>query len=298
MNTFFQKSTLAFGLAASLSLVSCQDKDLVTPDHPAEAAKAATALDGGIVVGFPKKYTLTKHGQATLTYQADGRLKKVDYAGQVPAFYTIYTYALQTITTTTYTGNKVFNKVTYQLDNTGRCTTAKETDYMYYGPTPQNPYGSYSTTDINSTYQYNALGQLKTRFINNAGYQTDYVFNPAGDLSKITNYKNFVAAEEVTFAYDQPVGDPILADRYPINSTWTNLPDPYLKIFGKTSKHLVKLLTQKLLPTNQTLTNHYFAYTLNTDGYVTEAKEFNIANAALVATTGYEYLVTDITLMP
>ncbi len=97
MNTIFRRFTAVLGLTATLGLVSCQDKTLLSPDRP----QVATGLNRLASPG----YTLSKHGQATLTYQSDGRLQQATYApGPVvyPANTVLYSYGFQSITARSY----------------------------------------------------------------------------------------------------------------------------------------------------------------------------------------------------
>jgi hypothetical protein len=284
MNTVYKRLVAAAGLIASFSLVSCKETSLVAPDKSAVAS--AEAVNDLISVGIPKKYTLIKHGQVVLTYMGDGRLQKATYG---PDSYVTYTYGAQSIKTTTYSGSTVVLEETYLLDaNTGRCTESKEKTFVFY---------SFGTVEFEQpwVYQYNALGQLKTRTSKNNGEKTTYTFNADGDMTKASSTGiDGNPSKDITLAYDQPVGDPILADRNLLNTEWTSLPDPYLRIFGKTSKHLVKLATQKNFYGNQAPSTYYYAYVLNADGYITEEKKFNLFNAALVSAKTYNYLVTTI----
>ncbi|GAB4012237.1 hypothetical protein GCM10028808_27750 [Spirosoma migulaei] len=261
----------------------------MAPEKP--VATSAEAVNDLIVVGVPKKYTLIKHGQVTLTYMGDGRLQKAAY-GPGPISYpyssVIYAYGAQSIKTTAYSGNTVVLEENYLLDANGRCLESKEKTFVFY---------SFGTVELEQgwVYQYNALGQLKTRTSKNNGVKTTYTFNADGDMSKASSTGiDGNSLKDITFAYDQPVGDPILADRNQLNSEWTSLPDSYLKIFGKPSKHLVKLITQKNYYGNQAPLTYYYSYTINPDGYITEEKQFNLFNAALMSTKSYNYLVTNI----
>ncbi|QDK82095.1 hypothetical protein EXU85_27200 [Spirosoma sp. KCTC 42546] len=287
MNTLYKRLIAVVGLAVSVS--ACQENSLVAPEKP--VATSAEAVNDLIVVGVPKKYTLIKHGQVTLTYMGDGRLQKAAY-GPGPISYpyssVIYAYGAQSIKTTAYSGNTVVLEENYLLDANGRCLESKEKTFVFY---------SFGTVELEQgwVYQYNALGQLKTRTSKNNGVKTTYTFNADGDMSKASSTGiDGNPLKDITFAYDQPVGDPILTDRNQLNSEWTSLPDSYLKIFGKPSKHLVKLITQKNYYGNQAPLTYYYSYTINPDGYITEEKQFNLFNAAPMSTKSYNYLVTNI----
>ena len=291
MNTLVRKSTAVVGLMLSMSIVSCQNNSMLPPE-PVRTSSAREGIDSGI----SKKYTLTKHGQATLTYYGDGRLQKVTYGpSRISYPYTsiYYLYGPQWIKATYYGGSTVVHEELYLVDANGRCVESKQTEFVFYS------FGT-ETYETSYLYQYNALGQLKSRTNKaNSSQHTDYVFNAAGDLTKATSNKPYGQGSiEVTFLYDQPVGDPILLDRYPLNSGLAEFSDPYLKLFGKPSKHLMKMVTLKKMPENQVQFTHYYSYLLNPDGYVTEEKEFDIANAALISTKPYDYLVTNIGVHP
>ncbi len=291
MNRSFKNTAAGITLAATFCLVSCQENTPIAPDTVA-ASKTAT---DDITSTIPKKYTLTKIGPVTLAYLGDGRLHKVtqgvDVRGEV-ADHMDYSYGAQWIKATTYAGSKIFMEITFQLDAKGRCFESERVDYMYI------PSG-FITTESRAVYAYNDKGQLKTvADKNNAANYDSYSFDANGDLSKVTRYYNGAGAVlQDTYAYEIPTGDPLLVDRYPLNpGGFIVPPDPYLPIFGKKSKHLMKRVTQKSLPSQQALSDNVFAYTLNADGYVTQRQEFTITNAALVETKKYDYLVTTIGL--
>ncbi len=296
MNSFFQKSIALFGLAATFGLVSCQDRNLLTPERPAPTPTPTVQnLDGGISAGIPKKYTLTIHGQGSLTYLGDGRLQKVTYKpGTYLYNHTAYSYGLLQVKTTSYAGNQVGEENTYFTDvNTGRCYESNEKSYVFYS------FGSIMN-EQDYVYSYNAAGQLTSRARkNNPAQRTAYTFNAAGDLSKTTTYgANGIATAETTFTYALSAADPLLTDRYLLNAGLSDLPNPYLRIFGKLSKHLVKRITKKSQPGNQLHFDFTYSYTLNADGYVTEQKMLNTPNNALIGTTPYCYLVTTIGIKP
>ncbi len=296
MNSFFQKAIALFSLAVPFGLLSCQNSSLITPERPAlNPTPTVQNLDGGISAGSPKKYTLTTHGQGTLTYLGDGRLHKVSYKpGTYLYNYTNYTYGSLQIKTTSYSGYQVGEENTYFTDaNTGRCYESNEKSYVFY---------SFGTVmnEQNWVYTYNATGQLTSRAKkSNILARTAYTYNATGDLSKTTTYgANGIATSEATFTYALSAADPLLTDHHPLNNRYADLPNPYLRIFGKSSKHLVKRITEKSLPGNQVQYDFSFTYTLNADGYVTEQKMLNTNNNALLDTTPYGYLVTNIMFMP
>lgn len=291
MSTSFCRLTMGLGSAALLSLVSCQENTPIAPD-----AAPSEVTTNDLIVSVPKHYTLTKWGIDNLTYYADGRLKRVvhgaDIRGAV-AVRTDYTYAPGSIHALSFVGNSPLWDQTYLIDEpTGRCKAYTGLRYLYSN--------SSATEKTDLTYTYDATGRLKTSNDKaNPAIRTEYVYNAAGDLSRVTDYAmNYNAfaiyvKSDYKFAYDQPVGDPILADLHPLNHELAIPPDPYLPIFGKQTKHLVKLITSAL-----DLSGRYYTYKLNADGYVTERSEYALQGAALIETKPYAYLVTTLSVAP
>ena len=91
------------------------------------------------------------------------------------------------------------------------------------------------------------------------------------------------------FNYSPAGGDPIMNDKYPLNVIGVNEHDPYLRIFGKPSKHLVTLVTKQ-----GSLGGDYFTYDLDADGYVAQRKQFKLNGGALVETKSYAYVTANI----
>ena len=325
MNTLFRQFTAILGLTATLGLVSCQDKTLLSPDRP----PVATGLDRLASPG----YTLSKHGQATLTYQSDGRLQQATYApGPVvyPANTVLYSYSFQSITARSYRGSVLVGIITFLTDNTGRCI---ESRHAWYG-------NSRTPVETAWTYAYNTLGQLVSRADKNSRVKINYTFDAAGDLSRAIIFDlTGMATKAINFTYslhnppgfnnplaDRPIDTPLLNDLSPLNADFSNLfygippdpyqpnvippdpylpngippclllpavlpPDPYLPIFGFSSNHLVQMITLNDIITNRVDYNGYFVYSFDTNGYVSQAREFNGATNALVATRLYGYLL-------
>lgn len=289
MKNYF-KSMLIFSL--SIGLISCEKEKLITPDVPTEVS--SKNLREGILVTMPKTYQLIKHGPVTLSYLDDGRLQKVTYIqgarGGASPSYVLYKYGAHSISSTFYYNNKVAQVMTYLLDANGRCYDSKQVDIIQMGP--------HFTVEKESgfTYLYNPKGQLTTRTDKKHPTQTtSFVYDSAGELNKITNYNPTATnpglglESESTLYYEGQAGDPILADLSPINIEAANLPDPYLMIFGKPGKHLVRMITEKF-----SLDGQIFSYTLNADGYVTKRDVYNISGAALTETKSYDYLVKEL----
>lgn len=280
---FLKSLATALGLVATLGLVSCQKETLSDP-QPQATARADDA--SAKFVG--NSYLLVKHNGNALLYNRSGALSKINYGPNSYLTHTDYTYGFQTITAVSHieVQDRTDTKAVFQLDGNGRCVEAEVTSYVQYS------FGSVSFTTT-WKYEYDAQGHLKKSYNKaNAAEHVDYLFDAAGDLVKVTNYgQNGLSKSEVKFGYEQPAGD-IFADKYPLNPTNANLYDTHLRIFGKASKHLVKRLTAKTLPSNQVDYDWFYSYTLNGDGYVKQQQQFNVANAALIATVPYEYQVT------
>ncbi len=233
MNPFFRQLTAGISLAASVSLTGCQDKTLLSPDHLANTPNAAQARVAAVGA------TLIRHGQATLTYQSDGRLQRATYApGPVvyPADNVYYTYGPGLITAKSYRGTTLVGVINFLIDPNLRCI---ESRHVWYGN---------SRTGVESawTYTYNTLGQLAARADKNSRFKINYSYSVGGDLSRAAMIDGTGAATDIIdFTYslhnppadhnppdDCPTDTPLLDDRSPLNADFSNLfygipPDPY-----------------------------------------------------------------------
>lgn len=296
MKLVTKKATFFAALAMVISMVSCQQDNVPTPIVPDPAS--AQALREGISANLPKIYQLVKHGDATLSYNADGKLKKVSMGANVRGSYLTnitYAYAANSIVATISRNGKDVSVITYSLDaNSGQCYESNQTDYI--------PLGTNAVQEKETvlSYLYNTKGQLLSVTDKNApNSKTLFGYNGAGDINKISFYgysgnapgPNLLA--ESTLSYEQFGGDPVQDDLSPVNCEQANFTDPYLKIFGKPGKHLLKMVTEKATPGGK-----YYNYTLNSDGYVTAKQTYNISGAALIETKRFDYLVTKIGLHP
>ena len=319
MNTVCKKAVSGLSLVLSLSLVACNEDKLVTPDQP--VAGASQAVNDVISPNLPKKYTLIKNGEANLTYDSEGRIKRVMYGADIRGnknFRREYDYSAYPtrISAITYQGDQMILSDTYWLHK-GNPDLCYELDQDIHRTT-LNQYGSDWDAKV-WAITYNEQGQLKTcAEQSHKMNRTDYSYNTDGDLIKATTYapvtkagvqQDGVAISELAFTYNQAAPNQIssyITDLKPLMSSWIHLPtpyqstegqpipDPYLLRFGKPSKHLVKSVTQTLTPTNQVLIGTSYTYRLNADGYVTERKEFNDFNGSQIETKSYDYLVTDL----
>jgi hypothetical protein len=285
----FQKTVLLL----LVGLASCKQDNFITPDAPADVA--AGSLRESAIPTIPKKHQLIKHGDATLSYLADGRLEMVTSCGNLRGNVTIltkYQYGLNYIKSNTTRNSKLSQEVTYSLDPaTGHCVMVKQTTYKYLSGIPY-------PTEYLYTYQYNTKGQLVNRFDQDyPDLTTEFEYAANGDLTAVTNYAanfNKPGKKVLTGAklfYDQPTGDPILADKYPINPEEGNFPDPYLRIFGKTGRHLVKLSTYL-----NSLDGKVYSYQMDADGYVKKRDSYKLVGAALVDSQVYGYVLSEVGL--
>lgn len=296
MKIFSNKLVIAVELIVAIGLVSCHQENVPTPDVPNPAS--AQALKEGISVNFPKKYQLIKYGDATLSYFDNGKLKKASLGANVRGsnlINTTYAYSNNSVVATVTRNGIIIQVLTYSLDaNTGYCNESSQMDYIPLGT------NAIQEKETLLSYAYNGKGQLTSVTDKKAvNVKTVFGYNAIGDLNKISYYNNSGnmpgpnLLAEYTLSYEQFGGDPIQDDFSPVNLTEAGLPDQYLKIFGKQSKHLVKMITTKFSPGGK-----YYNHILNDDGYVTSRQTYNLLGAALVETKNYEYLVTEMGLHP
>ncbi|WP_198174742.1 DUF4595 domain-containing protein [Spirosoma arboris] len=317
MNALFQKNMAIASLVVLIGFTSCQENKLVIPDQP--VVTSSELANSARLSALPKVYKLTRHGDATLTYYNDGRLKRVtsgaDARGNTK-YRREYSYddADHRIDAYSYIDNQpVFYDAYWIDDATGRCHRSTQIGYLMI----EENVAYYKQHELTTMwyYTYTTKGQLKTcqHLYWDSSNRTEYTYNADDDLIKTITYdrvgkQDGVAVHELTLTYDQNQSSrsTVLADKNPLNTSWAHLPVPhsqnegqpvpevYLPIFGKPSKHLVASVTQTKLPTNQHVSSSFFTYTLNTDGYVTERKEVDARKSLLLETKPFGYLVTDL----
>lgn len=287
MKTFIKHITLTTSVLLSIGLISCEKDSLLTP-NPTGSARSA-APDDGIVVGIPQIHKLTRYGDAMLTYADNGRLLNVTtpVRGSL-SIQTDYTYSPGKIRAFSHQGKIVIHDETFTLDASGRCTESVEA-------------GAYS--DIHWIFNYTEKGQLWSIYNKNSCVGgISYAYNTEGDMILATVATSPSDGMAITFAYNQPTNAPLLKDEYPLNITVPKMAahDTYLRIFGKPSKHLPKLVSYEpsgsaAFPAPSDL---YYAYTLDTEGYVTKKTEYSGLIGGQLKTTLYEYIITNITMHP
>lgn len=200
---------------------------------------------------------------------------------------TDYTYSPGSVRAFSHQGKIILHDETFTLDASGRCTESVVK-------------GVYS--DTHWIFTYNTKGQLwSCQNKNSCVGGTSYSYNPDGDMVLATVTNSISDATDITFAYNEPTGDPLLEDNYPLNVNVPKIPqhDTYLRIFGKPSKHLLKLVSYE--PSGSAAYPSpgpvYYAYQLDTDGYVTKKVAYDL-NGSSSKTTLYDYVLANITLHP
>lgn len=281
--THFFKSTLF--IALSIGSFACQNDNPVDP-MPTGAASAATARIGSDVdsPNFPQVHKLTKHGQATLTYDNDGRLMNVTtpVRGSL-AIQTDYTYSPGKIRAFTHQGKVKLRDESFMLDASGRCKESAEVITVVNNNVATDYLREWKFT-------YNAKGQLlnfqnKNSCVGGFGYG----YNADGDVTSVSKSTGIGSSVNTTIGYTPAGGDPIMNDKYPLNVLGVNEHDAYLRIFGKPGKHLVTLVTEQ-----GSLDGDYYSYVLDADGFVTQRKKYKLIGSSLVDTKSYAYVTANI----
>ncbi|MPR37227.1 DUF4595 domain-containing protein [Salmonirosea aquatica] len=283
MNISVFKNTLFLALA--IGSVACQKDSPVGP-MPPDATSRATARLGseGISPNSPHVHKLTKHGEATLTYDNDGRLLNVTtpVRGSL-AIQTDYTYSPGKIRAFTHQGKIRLRDETFMLDASGRCTESAEAITVVNNNVPLHYLREWK-------FAYNEKGQLvnyqnKNSCVGGFGY----AYNADGDMVSATETTGISSSFATKFNYSPAGSDPVISDKYPLNVIGVNEHDAYLRIFGKPGKHLVTLVTPQA-----SLDGDYYTYVLDADGYVTQRKQYKLTGAALVDTKSYAYVTADL----
>ncbi|GAB4014411.1 hypothetical protein [Spirosoma koreense] len=290
MNTLRQLITAGLGLALSVGLVSCEKDSTLTPT-PLNGARLGTE-DEEIYpsTNLPKTYRLTKYGNSTLSYSADGHLQKVTTAvnrGGV-AYHTDYTYAPGSIRAASYQGAILVRDETFTLNATGsRCTESLVKT---------------NTGETHWIYTYNPKGQLSSCQNQNSSIGgATYTYDKDGDLIKATVAVTLTESMDITFAYTVPTMDDHRNDvTYPLNLNVPMLPehDPFLPIFGRSSKHLVKWVyySPSDLPVVVKPSDQFYSYMIPGDGYVSDRTMSYTFGGSPVEKIHYEYVMATIGL--
>ncbi|GAB3909393.1 hypothetical protein GCM10028803_46890 [Larkinella knui] len=310
MNFIAQLRITCIGLLVLTGIVSCNRETAISPVQPSTQQPTVGLDDGEILVTAAKKYLLTKQGNTTLTYYANGKLKRVTYS---PTRYIDYTYQDSTrVFSSEYNDNKLDVVTTYYIHKAmaaggqpvliepanpyyknypDQCYLVKTEKYMHYKQGDE-------IVKTERLYTYNDKGQIANVNLSNfqeAYYpykRIDFTYNTNGDLTKATEYNTQnVKIRESTYEYTA-FGDPIRNDRNPFNPEELQV-DPYVTVFGKYSKHLARGKKMETFAPYNLVSNSYYQYAINLDGYVTKQDTYAIFNAQLIQSTPYEYFVTN-----
>ena len=288
MNILSQKITVGLGLALSLSLISCEKDNLLTPESSSRSARIGAVDDFTLPSpNIPQVRRLVKYGNSTLSYSDYGQLQKVTTSvARGNTLHTDYTYAAGSIRAASYEGNSLIRDETFILDASGRCTES-----VIKG-TPN---------DTHWTYTYNAKGQLwGCQKQNTCVGGTSYTYNAYGDLFQATVATSALDAMVVTFAYVLPMDANYYYETYALNMNAPVLPehDTFLPIFGKTGKHLVKEISYA--PSGSTIittpSDRFYDYVIKSDGYVTQRNTAYTFGGSPFEKIGYTYELADIKL--
>jgi len=294
---------LGFGLA------SCQ-KNALEPSAPTASGTKQARLEAESA-SMPQSYRLIKHGKSTLSYFPDGKLKRVANSRGLLSDYTDYVYGNGWIETTSYLDTHLWQVDRYLLDANGRCVESSHKKYTH-------PYTTFTTDEF--TYAYAPDGYLAKKLVKGTTQAGAKYYYQNGDLESVLEYykplglvdpklmgihkftyklansgflddRNHLNPQIVNFSDWGFKGD-VWADPYLRQEKY---PDPYLRIFGKASKHL---------PTSWSYYGHssgwegYLQYEniLNTEGYLSEVKTTYLNGS--VTSTGFGYLVAPIGVHP
>ncbi|GAB4034264.1 hypothetical protein [Spirosoma gilvum] len=306
MNKFIQSTGMASLLM--VILIACQN-DTRLPEPSLGSARLGET-NGEIQPGLSKKYTLLSEGATTLSYEGQEipmkelfspesyRQHSLSYDGDFFAFYDIQVLL---------GSGKITRSGHLYTDAKGRCYKSDELVFPAFGPALSRTY----------QYTYNDKNQLVQRVnVANVAEKAIYSYDDQGDLIQVDyldpspgngaapNKGGTKLTTRVQLSYEPfAAGDGKTVDLGHLNPEFDPELDRYLRIYGTFSKHLVHRITI-LHPSTQNpnllvkFSDHYFSYTLNSDGYVTQRQRYEFPSSVLLATDAYTYKVTTIGLNP
>ncbi|GAB3942994.1 hypothetical protein GCM10028805_08500 [Spirosoma harenae] len=269
MNTFAKSTIALLGTALTMSLVSCNKDsmlDSVRPENgttetrPDNTTPTIPTTTGGDVLSVFKKYTLKKHGDWQLSYDANGDITKLQSTAE-PNYYWEYIRASNGSGMTIQLVNnfKIWRKTLVLFDAKGR---AQKTFVNKYDNNGNN------TSHQEYDYLYTATGQLKS--INGTGNQIfTFSYDGSDNLKKIDISIN---GKKQVMTY-QCLG---ATDKNRLNPSWLTMYDqidPFLPIYGKFSSKLMTSFQLFDQATNTVLEDVKYNYVLNSDGMVTSKEE-------------------------
>lgn len=266
MKRLLRKVTIMSGLACGLFLISCQDESQVTAIQAAADAQKISQAPPAMTAAL----RLTKYDNDTLIYNSDGKIKQVLKTVENTKYRTDYKYANNSIVAIVYKNGISYLKKEWQLVN-GRAVKFIHKDFSTGG------LSGVSTSTVD--YFYNDKNQLiKLISYGDAKTTITLSYDNMGNVFKFLYVRNTPGGDEfldlVKYDYTEYVGGPTQPDKGSTidlhvfsNKTLGWMGDPYLPIFGKFGKNLLK----KITPTNY-LSPAKYTYNLDANGYVKEKK--------------------------
>jgi len=276
MKSLFTKTAWAVGFSAGLMLSSCEDKESFAPMNETLPTDAGARLHANSAADSS---TLIKHGDELLSYYADGRLKEVVYSNSkmdygLNSLRVAYTYGYfsdwsQWVLATRYENDFKTREMTWRVKD-GKATDLETAHYkLGSGGSP------YLYTS--ATFEYNGKQQLVKVVNSTPDIATiSFSYDGNGNLFKHLTTKGSGKSIKVEnyneYAYTDYVGGSLDIDHNRVINTHVFAPnglhqigDPYLPIFGKFGKNLVKI-KKTSGPTFK------FAHTLDAKGTVKAQK--------------------------
>jgi hypothetical protein len=291
------KNLFLFAIILVLALLSCKQEDTITPADPTRATTPEDAKMKTNTLVPAEKYVLRAFGSNPLTY-VNGRLASYEQKYWPSQTFLIkYEYnntrssVEGEVKATTYDRaqpDQISNITSYKVDlTTGLCFESTHQDFVvpgYLNP-PKN------LKPKTWRYIYNAHGQLEKRFNKDnllEWFKYEYV---SDDLRKATTYDALgKKVKEVWFDYSQPAGQQLKKNLYPLYIEAADLPDRFLRVFGKSSDHLLTRVSKKNIPLDPSAPyEHLYTYTYNADGYVTGESKFLPGEASLFEYKRFDY---------
>ncbi|WP_128543704.1 DUF4595 domain-containing protein [Larkinella soli] len=286
MNRFLKTISLSC-CALLVGLSACRNHELTSVSPLGPGAPSGTLQPAGddLIVGVSKKHTLVKHGNTSLIYNPDGTLQKVTTGNRV----TTYSYGPGKISFLTTENGKKTDDGNFYLDANGRCLQSDANTYYVQD--------GINFIQINPLkYEYDGSGRLSKRYSTIYQQQRiEFFYDANGDLAETKEYGfSNTLIQRNTYFYATERGAALISDRHSLNPVGIRDMDPYLRVFGKRSKHLVHRLKIEQPVYDGVNTDHRYKYTLDGDGFVIQRNKTVTANGLLLESVPYEYLITDI----
>jgi hypothetical protein len=291
-----QKIAVIITLVVSITLTSCQQENLVTPDSQT-AVSSASLRESAAPFTLAEKYILQQHGEAYLEY-TNGKLTAVSrqYAF-VNANRTEYVHSRGRDRSETQVRATVYAHGTDKLADYQTTYLIDPSTGLCFESTFQALVNKYSPANLDLKpktwrYLYTANGQLSKKWNKaNINEWVNYIYNVNDDLARVVTYSSSgTMIKDIRIDYSQPSGAPMKKNLYPLYIEAADYPDRYLKIFGKSSVHLLTHVSKKLISGVQdTGYEHTYQYTYNSDGYVTGESKYKQNETSFFEYQIFEY---------